>query len=334
MLEHLGLDETAVRIYLEASRSAGVDAATLTTTLAIEPARVNAGLEQLRDLGLIRSSHSNPGLWRTEAPHTALSALISQRRSQVAAAHDALSGTRAAAEQLSERYRTAVHQPTVHEYEHLRGVDQIVARVVDYAQHATTTIDSIVQTPPPRHMLEDAKVDEQRILDRGVLLRVLYPAVARYNPDIIDYAQWLHERGGQVRPVPEIPTRMVLYDRAAAMIMFDPDEKEHGAVLLTTPGAVTGLAALFQMLWDTGVPMVDEEDEQLTGDERSMLELLARGMKDEAIARTLKSSPRTVRRTLAVLSHRAGVASRFTLGVYAAEQGWVSLTSTRASLNA
>lgn len=54
-----------------------------------------------------------------------------------------------------------------------------------------------------------------------------------------------------------------------------------------------------------------------------MLELLGAGLKDEAIARSLGVSSRTVRRRVAELEDRFGAANRIQLVARAAVHGWV-----------
>ena len=56
---------------------------------------------------------------------------------------------------------------------------------------------------------------------------------------------------------------------------------------------------------------------------RLLLEQLARGAKDEQIARTLGLSLRTVRRRVADLMDDLGAGSRFQAGVEAVRRGWI-----------
>jgi DNA-binding NarL/FixJ family response regulator len=51
--------------------------------------------------------------------------------------------------------------------------------------------------------------------------------------------------------------------------------------------------------------------------------LLTAGVKDQAIARQLGVSLRTIRRRLANLMREAGAVSRFQLGMLAGRRGWV-----------
>ncbi len=51
--------------------------------------------------------------------------------------------------------------------------------------------------------------------------------------------------------------------------------------------------------------------------------MLAQGHKDEACARNLDVSVRTVRRMVADLTERVGAGSRFELAILAARGGWI-----------
>jgi DNA-binding NarL/FixJ family response regulator len=54
-----------------------------------------------------------------------------------------------------------------------------------------------------------------------------------------------------------------------------------------------------------------------------ILELLGAGLKDEAIARQLGVSLRTVQRAVRTISMALGVTSRFQLGAEACRRGWI-----------
>jgi DNA-binding NarL/FixJ family response regulator len=62
--------------------------------------------------------------------------------------------------------------------------------------------------------------------------------------------------------------------------------------------------------------VLDPHDQQI-------VELLAVGMKDEAILRQLGISERTLRRRIAALLARLGATGRFQAGVQAAHRGWI-----------
>jgi DNA-binding NarL/FixJ family response regulator len=61
----------------------------------------------------------------------------------------------------------------------------------------------------------------------------------------------------------------------------------------------------------------------LSPGERELLLPLAKGMTDEAAAKRLGVSLRTVRRQMAALMERLGASSRFEAGLKAAQRGWL-----------
>jgi DNA-binding NarL/FixJ family response regulator len=67
----------------------------------------------------------------------------------------------------------------------------------------------------------------------------------------------------------------------------------------------------------------DEVDREPTDATRRLLQLMSTGAIDEAIARELGVSLRTVHRRITRLQDLLGVRSRFQLGVVARERGWV-----------
>jgi DNA-binding NarL/FixJ family response regulator len=89
------------------------------------------------------------------------------------------------------------------------------------------------------------------------------------------------------------------------------------------------LSALFEALWDVALPLRlgdrDGDDSGgLSTDDRLLLNLLTAGVPDEAMARHLQISYRTVQRRLQALMQRAGVTTRFQLGMHASVQGRLS----------
>ncbi|WP_033443075.1 helix-turn-helix domain-containing protein [Saccharothrix sp. NRRL B-16314] len=67
----------------------------------------------------------------------------------------------------------------------------------------------------------------------------------------------------------------------------------------------------------------DEAGLEPTDATRRLLLLMRTGAIDEAIARELGVSPRTVHRRITRLQDLLGVRSRFQLGVIVCERGWV-----------
>src|SRR5262249_59062341 len=100
-----------------------------------------------------------------------------------------------------------------------------------------------------------------------------------------------------------------------------------GAVMFHHGAATDLLRAAFEMHWNHSVPLVpgDRPDEHAPSPiQLRILHLLAAGMKDEAIARRLQVSLRTVRRNISTLCDKVGAPTRFALATIAAEHGWIT----------
>lgn len=137
----------------------------------------------------------------------------------------------------------------------------------------------------------------------------------------------LAQLGDPARYNPAVPLRLLVYDRRKAFIAIDPANTRAGAYVTTDPGIVGLACQVFYDVWhDATLPVTeaaptsaapgqDLADQVLSG--------LAAGATDEAIARRLGVSARTVRRAIADLQRRYGTASRFQLALVLAGQGGV-----------
>jgi DNA-binding NarL/FixJ family response regulator len=63
--------------------------------------------------------------------------------------------------------------------------------------------------------------------------------------------------------------------------------------------------------------------DRLTPAQQAVLELMAEGLHDDAIARRAGISTTTVRRHITTILGRLGVASRFAAGAAAQRRGWI-----------
>ncbi|MEV6301787.1 helix-turn-helix transcriptional regulator [Actinoplanes sp. NPDC051861] len=163
------------------------------------------------------------------------------------------------------------------------------------------------------------------VLERGVRMRTVYSASAMHAEGAREYADALVAAGGEVRLAPSLPMRLIAVDATTAIVPRRPDAGSDGGLLIRHAGAVAALVALFESYWERGdelrPPGVGEDG--CTDAERTVLRLLATGAKDEAVARQIGQSVRTVRRTVADLMTRLGAGSRFELAIRAKEIGWL-----------
>ena len=327
MLTTLGLDATAETVYraMLAGPDHGVDR--LCADLELTQSQVRSALDTLSGLALIRPSHESEGQLRAVSPDLGMEILLARQQAELAAQQMRLEASRATAAQLIAQYadlRPVGSSPGV---EQLVGLDRIRDRITQLTRGITSEVMGFspdgAQT---EENLQAARPLDQEALDRGVRMRVVYLDSIRNNAPTVAYADWLAERGGQVRTVATLPTRMIIIDRTTAVIPVTSDDTAAGAVVLTGNGTVTALCALFESVWAAARPLGQtpiRDPRGLLPQEQTTLTLLADGHTDDAIAKRLGVSPRTARRIATDLIERLNARSRFEAGVKAVQQGWL-----------
>jgi DNA-binding NarL/FixJ family response regulator len=100
-----------------------------------------------------------------------------------------------------------------------------------------------------------------------------------------------------------------------------------GALVIKAPLVVAALRDYFEMLWDRASPLNSERPaasgSRLSPAQQAVLQLMAEGLRDDAIGRRAGMSTTTVRRHIAAIMERLDVASRFAAGAAAQRRGWI-----------
>ncbi|MCX4754424.1 LuxR C-terminal-related transcriptional regulator [Kitasatospora purpeofusca] len=328
MLTALGLDAVAESVYRAMLAHPGDGVAALAARLSLAEPQVRNALDHLSELALLRPSADRPGSLRAVSPDVGMEILMARQQAELAAAQARIEASRAAAAQLIADYadlRPEVNTPDV---EQLVGLDRIRDRLSRFSREAREEIMTFAPEggQKPEH-IEAAKPLDRTLLERGVRMRTIYLDSVRNSPHTVEYVNWLAALGGRVSTVPELPTRMIIVDRAAAVIPVRSDDTAAGAVVLTGQGMLTVLCALFESVWAGAQPLgatAPLDQDGLTAQERTALTLLADGHTDDAIAKRLGVSPRTARRIATDLMERLEARSRFQAGARAAQAGWLS----------
>jgi DNA-binding CsgD family transcriptional regulator len=155
--------------------------------------------------------------------------------------------------------------------------------------------------------------------DRGVKLRILADP-GGMGPEVA--GRFARARGVQARLHPGLPFRGAIADRRLAVVMLDRETPNNRALLVRPSPLLDALVLLYEISWSRAVP-VDGAPPGLTELEHEVLTLLAAGLKDEAIARQLEVTTRTVRRRVQAVLTALNARSRFEAGAEAARRGLV-----------
>ncbi|MET9803749.1 helix-turn-helix transcriptional regulator [Streptomyces sp. NPDC006368] len=327
MLTALGLDAVAESIYRGMLMHPQAGVVELASLLGTDEQAVRDALDILSELALVRPSATDAGRLRAVSPDIGMEILMARQQAELAAQQQRLEASRAAAAQLISEYtelRPAAGHPGV---EQLVGLDQIRDRLASLTREVREEVMTFAPDgPQTADNMAASRPLNQQLLERGVRMRTIYLDSVRTNRPTVEHATWLAGLGGQVRTVPSLPTRLILTDRKTALIPVSSDDSAAGAVVLTGQGTLAALCALFETVWAGAQPLGDTvpvDAHGLTGQQATVVRLLAEGHTDEAIAKRLGVSHRTARRIASELMERLGARSRFEAGVRAVQRGWL-----------
>jgi DNA-binding NarL/FixJ family response regulator/DNA-binding Lrp family transcriptional regulator len=327
VLDVLGLDTDAERVYRTMLSHPQDGVADLAERLALPEEKVRRGLDRLSELALIRPTADENTGFRAIGPETAMEVLLSRQQADLAAQQMRVEASRAAAAQLIAECSAFKQRSADADSERLLGPDEIhecLALLAGRAQNEVTTF-----APGGAHTEADLAASRQPnadLISRGIRIRTLYLDSVRNHQPTLDHVDWLNEQGAQVRTTPTLPIRMIIFDQQHAVLPIDTADARAGAVVLHGTGTVAALCALFEGVWQSATPLGALPQAHPTGmppQESAALKLLAQGHTDEAISKRLGVSPRTARRIAADLMERLDARSRFQAGVHAAQQGWL-----------
>ncbi|HEY4023802.1 MAG TPA: helix-turn-helix transcriptional regulator [Pseudonocardiaceae bacterium] len=288
---------------------------------------VKRALDELSRQSLVRPSWEVPDRYHAVAPQVGLAALLSRQEAELRARQEQLSASKLALEHAIEEYTDCQRRQNYAGAEQMIGIDEIRTRIETLAHESTTEIMGFAPDGAQTQAnMQASNPLDASILSRGVRLRTIYLDSITKDRSSMSYAQWLIEQGGHIRTMPTLPTRMIIYDRTAAVLPIDPENSSKGAVLLTGIGVIMALCELFDLTWERASLLGSAAaaiNDGLNPQERAVLKLLAQGNTDEAVARKLGVSVRTGRRIMASITTRLGAQSRFQAGATAAMRGWL-----------
>ncbi len=126
--------------------------------------------------------------------------------------------------------------------------------------------------------------------------------------------------GVEVRTVRYLPARMAIVDDHFALVGLAGGGSTGGLLVRSAP-LVAALTQYYDQLWESATPVVPTQTKGLGETEREVLRLLVHGLKDEAIARHLQISVRTVRRHISAIMDFVDAPTRFAAGAAAHRLG-------------
>ncbi|HEX3491821.1 MAG TPA: helix-turn-helix domain-containing protein [Streptosporangiaceae bacterium] len=323
MLDAVGISDSAAQVYAELVETDQLSAAEVAERCGVSARQASAELHNLASLGLALRVTGRPVRYRAVAPDLAVSTLIAQREKE-------LQDVRATMHRLTEVFQETARgrHPDAH-VEVVHGtpnIARLAARVHGQTQRQLRGFDRppYSEEPGASYSLENSR------LAVGVAYRVIYDAAAlavpgRMHGDILPSSA----AGEQARTRPELPIKLIISDDQLALIPAAVTSRSIDTTFVIHRSPILdALIALFEAEWAraTPVPGMSAGPDAVTGPDAetaTLLAMLAAGMTDASIARSLSWSMRTTQRRMRQLMTDLGVTTRFQAGVAARERGWL-----------
>ncbi len=317
MLEALGLSEFDEQVYVALLGRPHMAASEVAEELGRGVAVVRTAMTRLEELGFVARLPGSPTRLTATRPEVAVGALIARRTEE-------LSDAAEAAQQLSASFPKEVRARPDELVEIIVGRPAVAARFVQLTR--TVQVDLLVlDRPPYAQNAAASNSSEIDVLSKGVTVRGIYAPEAFELEGAYDQAVAASRAGEEARVHGDVPMKLAIADRSEALLPLDADGVVDSVLVMRAPIVVSALVRLFELLWAQAWPLplwdrsaapdpVDPIDHEL-------LALLATGIKDEAIARSLGISVRTLGRRIGRLLDSLGARTRFQAGLQASRTG-------------
>lgn len=326
MLEVFGVQALTESVYRAMLEHPTADTAAIASEVDVSVDEVRAELDLLADLMLVEVGvGASP--FQAIPPEQAIAVLVAREEARLAERQRQVTEARDDMSALVESFVTSrTQQGSDGLVEQIDDPRVVTSRLFQLTRAARERVSFMLpgEALPPEAIGPSARLDGE-LLARGIPLRVVVSDASLERTHWRDHLCCQVQRGVQARSHPAPPQRLVIVDGDVAIL---PRDGSAGAIVVHGPDLVGPTAALFDTMWHDAIPIV--MDAQVTESEfsdarvRQVVALLAQGQKDEAIARRLQVSVRTVRRLVSAALTALHAESRFEAGVLAVKRGWVS----------
>lgn len=319
-----GLDDTALAVYETVLADPGRTIAELAVAVECPTGQLDATLAELASLDLVQVGDG--ARVRALSPSVAVVRLVRARLRAVA--DDAAR----AGELIASIDRVAELEPPRDETEHrLVHATDLVGRWRRVVAMAATdaVVESLSVIPDmsvlnylPADLCDEffATVRAGKVRFRCVVSADQLTEMGRLS----ECAAVGGREGGRIRAARSLPGWFYVIGTSCAGIPRiwgrTPPADTMAHCLITQPGPVAALRALFEEIWRRAMPV--HTPDPSPRDHRSVFCLLAQGESDETVARRLGISVRTVRTRVAEAMAELGAHTRFEAAAEAARNGW------------
>lgn len=341
LLDALGISADDEQVYRALLHRPRATVAVLSRHTGRSVTSLRRALPRLEQLGLVSRMPGQPPRLVPTRPDVAVEALVSRRQEELAQA-------RVAAHTLLAEMPTAEHQQPDELVEIVLGKRAVAQRFLQLQQGAVEEI-LVLDRPPYAQDATEQNPAEPEALRRGVRVRGIYAAESLELPGALALISEAAAAGEQARIGIEVPTKLAIADRRLAILPLTSQQREmvDSALIVHASTLLDALVGLFETLWRAAVPLPDgglaasadadpgewadpvgrahhtHPTDRESDPDPQLMTLLSAGLKDEAIARQLGVSLRTVHRRTSRIMQDLDARTRFQAGLLAARRGWL-----------
>jgi sugar-specific transcriptional regulator TrmB len=322
VLTVLGISSLEDAVYRELIGTASATAAELAGILHQQQDTIGSALATLEGRGLVTRTITQPPRFVAAPPGMVAEGMLLRRQAELTVA-------RAELEQLARAYRSGRRTRSTDELvEIVTGAEPLAQRVSHLQHSAKREFAGFVKPPFVAIDLGDA----EPLTDPDVSYRAIYDRDIVSYPGFIPRLQLSTAPRAEYRTHPSLPMKLMIADRETALLPLGRDTADTtpAAVIIHSSGLLGALLALFDQYWDASIPLPVNADDSEADDAggadgagRGVLSLMIGGATDEAIARQLGISLRTVRRRIQTMMRTANAQNRAQLGWIASRDNWL-----------
>ncbi len=328
MLRAFGIPEQTEAVYLTLMRHPGASSNDLATRLGTSRAALELELDRLCELDLVLPAGDSSGQWHPRPPDQAYDILLAREEDLIARRRERIAAAKESVNDFIETYVSAHRLAGAPDaVEVLDSAPAVRSRIFTLSSTVRERVDSMISVvDPSEEATADSRRSDELFLSRGVRYRLIVTGSSLKRTHWREHVEALVQDGSEVRIHPAPPLMVAVFDGTTAVI---PGSSPAGALAVYDPCLVAPVTHLFEATWHAAIPLDTAPGDQPSAETRAHMQdfatreiviLLAKGLKDDVIARRMQISVRTVRRVVAALMESLHAESRFQAGVLCERQ--------------
>jgi DNA-binding CsgD family transcriptional regulator len=325
ILDRYGVSATAECVWQQILNDPAITTASLSRGAACSQSEVAACLDELTAAHLVRVEGEAPCGHIANDPRAALENLAVRAERQVATELAHIASLRSQISGLADIFEAGrTRAGILPGFDVVTSIEDIRQQIYAEAERNHSELRTLHHNVSAQAILDGLEIDK-RAVQRGVRLRTIARPSDLDMPGLYQAFKSMHEVGEEIRVMESVPTLMQIMDDRLAVVRLDPNDTFKGAMFIRVQNLVDLLIDLYERMWEDAEPLFPSGrcEPDLSARQAELLSLVARGTKDEAIARSLGIGVRTIRRDISGLKELTGATSRTELITAAIRRGWV-----------